>query len=332
MSSIPPTSPPSVIRPPSPPPFPQEASSSLSSGISSSRVPLDMSSDSPLVPIDALASSDRPASRRARSSSNGTSASTSHATFEPSSVPSTPQNVPHRFWRPTPNVPFRVSQRHQLHRVTNHGDEEDHNQWLSEDEGLQGVGPSIGRRRRRKTSHRGGSGDDGDRQDRRNPGTNTVRERSRVEEGKEAGTEAAIEAIRRNPSASRPTIRRVQSLDPPPAPVAGPSSIPLTEQQGVSPPRIENLVPATISSALAIGLGLSNITQSVNPAPSVVSIEGIEERMSDSVPDFSSGRGGDGIGGFGLPAATVVDKHEDGLKRRERQDDLLGKLQRILGW
>lgn len=57
----------------------------------------------------------------------------------------------------------------------------------------------------------------------------------------------------------------------------------------------------------------------------------VEEDVPAPVPDFAAGRGGDGIGGFGMPADCGADVLDEVAGRYDGEEGLLGQLRRILG-
>lgn len=109
--------------------------------------------------------------------------------------------------------------------------------------------------------------------------------------------------------------------------------MPSIEQHvGYDPPRIEDLIAPPSSVGRATSLGLSNLPGSTEAVPLTAYIDRPGEVETSMVPDFAEGRGGDGIGGIGLPTEVASDMSGDRAKRREREQDLLGRLRRILGW
>ena len=315
------------------PPSYQRSSSFTTSSSSSSLLPSRSPLDPPHHSTEPMASSSsfRPKLDRARSSSTGTSSPTSYATTALSTAPTSPVLMPNRHWRQTQNVPWAVSQRHQRRRVSPGGGEEEHTRWLSEDEGSIGVTRPIARRRRRQSSRANEEGDPGDR-DRGGPGPNTVGRLSEPRSRKLDGRDVAIAASRHIKSPQRPQVRRAHSYEPPPLPDDMPASTLAHSSVGHEPPRIQDLVPAPTSSARVLGLGLSDLSRQLDSS-STTALSGNDEITSiGAVPDYAAGRGGDGIGGFGMPAASGFTQEQETVKQREREASLLGKLRKILDW
>jgi len=52
---------------------------------------------------------------------------------------------------------------------------------------------------------------------------------------------------------------------------------------------------------------------------------------SSAIPDYARGRGGDGISA-GIPTGGFTADVDDSVSPAQQQIDLLGKLERILGW
>jgi hypothetical protein len=96
---------------------------------------------------------------------------------------------------------------------------------------------------------------------------------------------------------------------------------------GSQPPRIQDIVPGPSSPVNVFGLGLSQQEPSLEKS----GIEPIDTSVG-SVPDFALGRGGDGIGGIGLPVGGVADDIDEAAARNERESKLLDTLRNILGW
>lgn len=295
----------------------------------------------PSHPLEAVASpfasSSRPSHQRARSSYTAMSSpGPSQPTLDQSTAPSTPQISPQRFWRPTTNLPFHVSQRHQVRRVTSDGAEEEHNRWLSEDEGLEGVARSIGRRRRRRSSSRSrGSGDEDHRSGRGSPGPSAAARSRGSSATKESPIQSAIAAIGRSKrtAASRPTARRARSFDAPVPGAGPPAAVYFDTLVGSAPPSIQDIIPPPSAGVQVVGLGLSNVLPDIEiQTPVTVMNATAAPVITDVVPDFSVGRGGDGISGISLPMGSVADDPDEKLSRRDRQKEMLGKLRRILGW
>ncbi|WVR07304.1 hypothetical protein IAU60_004345 [Kwoniella sp. DSM 27419] len=219
-----------------------------------------------------------------------------------------------RSWRPTPNVPAQLHRRHR--RMGSNDD--DGNRWLSEDEG------AAGSHKVRRRGSLGGAGSGSTSRRDRNPhdragdaGPSTLANRARgqkVTTTEEAA--AVVSQAKAEASSSRPRPVRARSFEPRQA--AARSTVePADEQvtQGVALPTIEQLVPPPVSDA-PIGLGIRS--------------SGAQAPPYQSIPDFASGRGGDGIGGVSLPAGApgIIDTI---ASRRERRKSLVEKLRRILG-
>ncbi|WVF71748.1 hypothetical protein IAT40_006556 [Kwoniella sp. CBS 6097] len=298
------------------------------------------------------ASSSRPPIRRASSSS-----STAFSAFSPSSVyptpdlstaPTTPSAstpIPtQRTWRPTPNVPRHVHQRHR--RVASGADES--NRWLSEDEGLGSdaiSGSYTRRRRRRSTMERDQNGFGGD-DNGGGPSSGSSRSGGTAS-GKIRSTEDAIEMIARAKSpSSSPTVRprpsRARSFESSTA-TSGPHGsstssqeqrhIPQYSGMGASPPRIDQLVPPPSAAEARVGLGINTVPAG-SLSPPAIPIRPADPSTlisaAGNVPDFARGRGGDGIGGVHMPFGDGGDI-ESAAMRRARRKELIEKLRKILG-
>ncbi|OCF40438.1 hypothetical protein I317_05741 [Kwoniella heveanensis CBS 569] len=341
-----------------PPPYhlaspPSSSSAAIAEPKSPHQQPIDNSTPPPSLPHShyrsnadqsSEASSSRPPIRRASSSSS----TTAHSTFSRSSIyptpdlstaPTTPSAstpIPtQRTWRPTSNVPHHVHQRHR--RVASGAEEV--NRWLSEDEGLgsESICVSTGRRRRRRRStmerDRDGPGDDGD-----GGGPSSVVGRSVGSPGvKVQSTEDAINVIARAKNSStstRPRPSRARSFETPsstvvpraPSPLASMApSAPQYSGIGLSPPRIEQLIPPPSVTEARVGLGITTV-----PAASRSEGLSIGPSVAGIVPDFARGRGGDGIGGVHLPA-TYIGDIESAAVRRAKRKAVVEKLRKILG-
>ena len=70
----------------------------------------------------------------------------------------------------------------------------------------------------------------------------------------------------------------------------------------------------------AMGLGIHQVV--AEPALS---------EYQGGIPDYARGRGGDGISA-GVPIGGITTDVDDAVSVRQQQIDLLGKLERILGW
>nr|XP_019046001.1 hypothetical protein I302_04741 [Kwoniella bestiolae CBS 10118]OCF24931.1 hypothetical protein I302_04741 [Kwoniella bestiolae CBS 10118] len=285
--------------------------------------------------------------RASSSSSSSTHPSSAYPTPDLSTAPTSPATATGtiRSWRPTANIPSHVHRRHR--RVGSDGEEA--NRWLSEDEGT-GSSSSKPRRRRSVGSRssrygdreqdRGGRGDGDD--DDGGTGPSTFTDRSKI-----TSTQDAMDTISRSKHAStaRPQPLRMASFDSRPARSSS-SASDLQQSQatvavGADPPQIELLVrpPIAAPSEATVGLGIS--TQDANPIPTLPvhqlssdPIGGVIPLISSSgaVPDFASGRGGDGIGGLNIPVATGVSEDiESAASRLEHRKDMVNKLGRILG-
>lgn len=171
------------------------------------------------------------------------------------------------------------------------------NRWLSEDEGTNEpvAGPSSRP-----------AGSDGERSPKGlSPSGDGDRERKQIRP----------RPARRAMSSEIVPTRMITPLATPPPP----PSI------GFNPPEISHLVaaPAQVANAAIAG-------GSLIPPPSV------------SIPDFEAGRGGDGIGGVARPSTARREPIPTALpfnpssetveERKMREDEILAKLRRILGW
>ena len=358
-----PVSPTHHRSPPLPPPYPQSSSSlnpivrspktstfpsaststlqrqagpvSMSSGSNSSSSASgsrsSLSNQNPLPSYDSLSSH----SRR-RSSQTEYTSSSSRSSM--STAPTTPGLAP-RQWRPTSHVPPNIAHRHRNRARGSGGlDEEERNRWLSEDEGLDGVSTSIGRRRRRRSS--GEEADVPSNNPQPPPSSQSNRstkdqEQPRPPDDHAAGPgpstqqrrfeekQALIASL--SSKTDRPAVRRTRSFEPS-RPADPPVNVGATDiTVGTQPPRIQDIVPDTSSPIQVLGLGIMPSVPA--PAPG---IEPIQSGMGE-VPDFAAGRGGDGIGGISLPIESdgLVDPV---LSTKAERRLLLEKLHRILGW
>lgn len=271
-------------------------------------------------------SSSRPVARRVSSQSDITHSS-SRSSISNSTAPTSPSlsmHIPQRQWRPTPNVPLGLTSRH---RARADNAEEERNRWLSEDEGLDGVARSIGRRRRRRSSDdepptgQSGPGDDTDRHPDRatadlggpGPTTRQTRQQDKTNLTSPSGSGKV---------GGRPKPRRVRSYE---TARAGPSTSSSTigaedVTVGSNPPKIRDIAPGPTSPVT---------TMQVDVGERVFVAESGIEAMG-TVPDYAVGRGGDGIGGIGMP--STGGEEEEVLSQRQEQDAMLHKLRRILGW
>lgn len=132
----------------------------------------------------------------------------------------------------------------------------------------------------------------------------------------------------------RPHPRRARSHEttrPEPAAAAAVRAADVTSQSsggiGAQPPRIQDIVPGPSSPVNVFGLGLPQQPLTLNKS----GIEPIDTSVG-SVPDFASGRGGDGIGGIGLPVGGAAEDIDDATARKEQQDKLLDTLRNVLAW
>lgn len=339
-STAPPSHPHHRSTPP-PPPYPHSISSSIPHSSSMSRPPTyDPSSSS-----SSSSSSARPVPRRVSSQSDFIQ-STSRSSISNSTAPTSPNLSTHghhqpmhggnlqRQWRPTSNVPSAMTLRHHRpNRSIDYGVEEERNRWLSEDEGLDGVARSIGRRRRRRSSgdddQPPDSGPDTDRPPDRTtnthlggPGPTTHQRRLQVKANLLAATSASGSGASK--SAARPKPRRVRSYETARRiePTSSASSIGAEDVTvGSKPPNIRDIVAAPTSPVVTMNPSMGDTIFAAD--------HGITP-MVETVPDFASGRGGDGIGGYGPPMHITDD--DEVLTKRQEQDATLDKLQRILGW
>ncbi len=103
----------------------------------------------------------------------------------------------------------------------------------------------------------------------------------------------------------------------------------IDHQIGNEPPSIQDIVPAPTSTNRAIGLGPSNIQPFESDTPAGLMSDRV---VVDVVPDYFSGRGGDGIGGFSMPVSRGIIAPDEGPERRETHREILGRLRRLLGW
>jgi hypothetical protein len=111
------------------------------------------------------------------------------------------------------------------------------------------------------------------------------------------------------------------------------SPLTLTEREdhdpevGAQPPRIEDLLPppsSPVAIARGIGSTTDNFTTHVSDDPHA------PDRPKSDIPDFAPGRGGDGIGGVGLPSIEMTRAASE--DRHRKQKDTLSKLRVILAW
>jgi hypothetical protein len=171
------------------------------------------------------------------------------------------------------------------------------NRWLSEDEGSNEpiAGPSSRP-----------AGSDSERSSKR---STPLGDRDR--EPKPVRPRPSRRAISSEALSTRPITPLASAPPPPPTPI------------GYNPPEISHLVsaPAQVANAAIAG-------GSLIPPPSV------------TIPDFEAGRGGDGIGGVARPSTalrrepivTINTAGETPEERSMREDEILAKLRRILGW
>lgn len=217
--------------------------------------------------------------------------------------------------------------------------DEERNRWLSEDEGLDGVARTIGRRRRRQSSGDGAAGGGNGGGGGPGPGSTVSvadRQSTNASGGPGPSTISRIEDKINLAVApkGRPHTRRARSYDttrPEPAAASAVRAADVTNQSsgaiGSQPPRIQDIVPGPSSPANVFGLGLPQ-------QPPMLDKSGIQpiDTSAGSVPDFASGRGGDGIGGIGLPVGGVSEDIDDATLRKEQQSKLLDTLRNVLGW
>lgn len=301
-----------------------------------------------------------PIPRRISSSSDpshrSSSSSSANQSADPSTAPTSPSGFNtsiHRTWRPTSSVPLAVANRH---RSAATADREERNRWLSEDEGLGGASGSSTtrtRRRRRRSSRedddRGNDDDDhhdhgSDVDDDRHggggvgvvsaatagPGPSTSQTRLAHEKAALLSTSSS--------KPLRPKPRRVKSFEPSRSsslvrstPI-GAADVTAEQSSGVgaNPPRIQDIVPGPAPPPRLVGLGLASGVGADRSEHQDHSLLGITtaNSMLGSVPDFAQGRGGDGIGGFGVPSAPSKPIQS----AKQQQLDMLQKLKRVLGW
>ena len=259
--------------------------------------------------------------------------------LSPPASPSPSSSEPRRTWRPTSNVPLTLSQRHRARQFSPvRGDDEDRNRWLAEDEGLDGVARSIGttRRRRRRfslTNHGDGGSEDGggddnspdppDPPDLGGSGPSTLTTTS-------GSTDPALGMARNadHKTFHRPISRSARSVEhssnPPARPT--PSQIGAVDINfGAHPPRIADIIPVPSSPAREVR-PMHGSTQTREGATGITSMN------RDTVPDYASGRGGDGVSGVNMPVAGSSVDIEETDRRRDEQLEMLNKLRRILGW
>lgn len=302
-----------------------------------------------------------PIPRRVSSSSdskNGSSSSSSaNRSADPSTAPTSPSGFNtsmHRTWRPTANVPLAVAHRY---RSAATADREERNRWLSEDEGLgaSSSGTTRRRRRRRRSSREDEDNDDrGNDDDHHDHGSDVDDDRhggggvgviSPASAGPGPSTSQTRLAQEKagllsTPSSKplRPKPRRVKSFEPSRSsslvrsiPI-GAADVTVEQASGVgaNPPRIQDIMPGPAPPPRLVGLGLASgvsADRSEHQDQSQLGITTVNS-MLGSVPDFAQGRGGDGIGGFGVPSAPS----RPILSAKQQQLDMLHKLKRVLGW
>ncbi|KAK8858937.1 hypothetical protein IAR55_003168 [Kwoniella newhampshirensis] len=356
---------PSMSRSSPPPPYRlsplpmEEAADESSSDIFA--LPIASSSTSYLPPISTIsqqvgmsfeAGPSRSRRRRLSSASSTVSENSqsgSYPTPDLSTAPTSPQQSiaggggvgGERIWRRTANVPrsFRRNRRN----YDNHEDE--HDRWLSEDEGLGSAGSSV-RTRRNSRQVDDQSADGGDRHDDggagggnggAGPSSRSVRadSRDKIVTGEDAIAAIAEAKGSSMGSIARPHPVRTRSYEPRSSSsrvtLPNESVIDFTQRTlGSHPPDIAQLVSPPESSDVHVGLGIR--TFGAGPTSSVTSgsIPSTAPPAFSAVPDFARGRGGDGINGFGLPLAAGSEDVEEAMTRKQSQKALVEKLRRIL--
>ncbi|WWD17561.1 hypothetical protein CI109_102002 [Kwoniella shandongensis] len=288
-------------------------------------------------------------SRRRRLSSSSSMSDNSQSGFYPtpdhSTAPTSPQQSVagggERIWRRTANVPHNFRR----NRRNSQPHEDEHNRWLSEDEGLGSAGSSVRPRRSlRRTANRstdrddrgnggGGGGDAG-------PTTRSTRAnpRDKVLTHDDAIAGIAEAKMPSHSPTGRPHPVRTRSYEPTPS--SSRSNLPVvpvdvTQQTlGTYPPDIAQLVPPPRSATETyVGLGIR--TTGAGPIHPIASGNPVTDEAAappafGSIPDFARGRGGDGIGGFDMPMAGGSEDVNEAMTRSEGQRALVEKLRRIL--
>ncbi|WRT66099.1 uncharacterized protein IL334_003052 [Kwoniella shivajii] len=313
---------------------PSQTSSSSTSRIPSpSTFSLDRASE---------ASTSRPSMRRSSSSSSRSSErsyspSSIYPTPDPSTAPTTPSMYTPvtRSWRPTSNVPIQV---HRRHRRRGSGEEEA-NRWLSEDEGLGSSAPGVRRRRSSGTSNPRHE----DQNDRGGDAGPSTRAHRGGEGDKVQSTEDALNVINQSKRSDlRPRPNRARSFDPNSCftqrkvSTETENTTSQSSAVGANPPQIEQLVPPPAHTDVHVGLGIRSVgSESIPLIPHVSPVDLANPSVYTQfglVPDFATGRGGDGIGGINLPASSGVGGDlAVALSGLEKRKELVEKLRRVLG-
>ena len=309
--------------PPDRPTDPSSPTNSLSSS-SSALTPLP---PSPLVSSTFIAGPSRPTNRPSSSSSGDISGNPIPSGLQSPTNDAVVGSEPltsDRPWRATTNVHPQIQNRHRAPGIASiFGDEEEQNRWLSEDEGMTGVGRLVGRRRRRRQPSSEDLHDHDDPGPSQDPG----------------GSPKATTATRpAKENRTRPVVRRAHSFEPGPSnPIQRQVSLGADDVTiGALPPRIEDIVPTRLSPARRVGHVSATSTTSTGAQlehadnhPRSSRSPRRPSRDLDSTPDFAAGRGGDGIGGVHLPTSPGDAFRND---RRTGQREMVEKLRRVLGW
>lgn len=77
---------------------------------------------------------------------------------------------------------------------------------------------------------------------------------------------------------------------------------------------------------MGLGIDSNQVMQETSTASGV-------DALSDTsgIPDYARGRGGDGISA-GMPIGGIASDVDLAVSAQQQQSDLLGKLERVLGW
>ena len=212
--------------------------------------------------------------------------------------------TPSGHWRPTERVPTDMARRHRAHN----GD----NKWLSEDEGSRGIAAAIGRRRRSSNEHRrngdGAGGPGSGPGPRPGPGPSTVQRK------------LELETKDMSHSSSTRSRRRAQSFSAEDqiVPKNATGSQKPSDQVGCNPPSIHDITSDARSPVQMLGM----------PPPTTKPVDSMPDPIVHP-PDPT--KDGDVSRVVQQPRGQFQDVDDFNRVRRE-QDELLGKLYRILAW
>jgi len=293
---------------------------------SSSSHPHHISTPSHSIPRDSM-------------SSSSSFSSSSSGREPPSTAPSTPQlgiGGPSRVWRPTPNVPVTMRRRHRADHTTDNDPAVvgGSHRWLSDDEGSGRPSKMAGTRKREHRSSNTATQNDGYGSSGGGPSGGLVRSGSGSTSRPTTGRtktkppdrhESAFDAVARS---KRPQARRAISME------HRSSTPPALPDVGAQPPRIADMVPPpTSQAAVAHGLGTSASTTYTTHVADGAAMTHDPADRKDVIPDFASGRGGDGISGVGHPSQSGSEERTTmGQDSYRKQRETLGRLRGILGW